>query len=1570
MSNDKWDKIYVYNHGSINKSFKNNSYNYHNKNVIDLKIKEKSDLYTNPLFQNTKDKNEMVNIKKNEVKNGVGEINKDNEFHLKKLYTNQLIELKKIDSYMINSSNKGTTNKIELFPTMKFNDYKIKNNETLDVNNKIDPVYSCSLKKNNVSLDKNSEKCFSTHENLFNDVNFANYSCIVKSNNANILLPDNILCLSGIKNENNSNLNFNNNEKIYNFIKNTNDIKVHKTENNNLRNSIINKDNELFTANSRTKLHKNIETSCNENTNMFLSKNKNDLLSSYFLMDNSTSCCKNYISNETKKENNFNEKYINSIINKESIIHQDDYSEFRRIYNDEQNIEKGNINISKLIHSYKEYQKKKQEENNIENMFKLDNNSKNIYNLKNENKFNKKNKNIDKNNINKYSNIHKYSYDNVKVGNGIIQNEIEKKSCTTTEHSNEILDLQKSERNLFDNSLHKYVSKSSPQDSNNSLFFNKKHDKKKKKKKKKKGYGRSKNNFNDKKKVKNPNDSLKCTLLNDSYMHIINDNDYICENKKNENKKYTHIDKIDNSIYKDKKSNDSVNSFLCKKVLDFLKGNEKIVFNKPNKTITNKVNKDIGSSENMNEEKREIINFDNSKKNKKCGLNNNKYSNDTNLDNNYLSSIYSDNTNITKNTINNDINNNNNNCSNDHIRYNSNFSSSSILTIENFTNQNRNNIFNSMNYKNSERNNSFNMKMLKDSSISKNFINCYKKELKNNKGIYKEMNNNNNNKESELKNYNCSLDNMPFNNNEINFISNEDLSSFDVIYDKNANNVTGFCFNDIIVKDIEEKKMNKLFFEDICVYRLNEENDIYNYKNQPVDLFYDRSLSDIDLTKLEINKKYYKNINEEVKNLIKKEDTYEIEMNVGLVFRKFIPVTMNLSCNYLLIKKNEKNIITCISYSNILGINIVKKNEGRKIFLFKIVYVFKKKKQSEKNVTLLFRTNKIEVYEKIKGKVEPILIKESKNKEYLDIETVYDYIIEKYKKMHILYLRHLLLNVEKILRKFIFKRFFHKLKLKHTYLKKMEDIKRQKSKLIQDIVIKLEFLLRKKLQNYFNSLLINSYERSFINYQVKTNNILFNMLIKEKSAYQEYMEKQSTYLIFNVLYSLYKKKMTSYFNCFINNNRILCKRKNALSYTITHLNSIFLEYDRRIKYFVLSKLRFNYDHISYFSFIMYKLYLKRIILGYLRIRDNRLNVKFLIEKNVYNLIKVITRIIENQKYYAFLKLQKYIFQEKEKTNKIVCDNLIYANNELCNNLDNIAIEKGVNKIECVYKFKIKESLVKYFYKLKGPQINSENFNHCLKYCGIFIFILSKIIQRKIQNVFYFFVLKCYQDNNRSRLIYSMNMLELLLIKKNKRHIIDLLKFYDKYPYLFKYRHLSKIEVFIISIENFIFFCNKKLLLNFLLKLHYLKYQGRVIKAYICIGNIYKFIDIIYRKIQSQVYEPFRLLLQNSKEKNRQMIKEKLNVKKTQLKITNSKILPILSFKNENISSNHLHFKKKYPLFFYNSDISPDCTTIADDKLSLNSNDSISNIFSYAYEDMDQIKRKIYDFNTKIGHVNL
>ncbi|ETW32623.1 hypothetical protein PFTANZ_06657 [Plasmodium falciparum Tanzania (2000708)] len=217
--------------------------------------------------------------------------------------------------------------------------------------------------------------------------------------------------------------------------------------------------------------------------------------------------------------------------------------------------------------------------------------------------------------------------------------------------------------------------------------------------------------------------------------------------------------------------------------------------------------------------------------------------------------------------------------------------------------------------------------------------------------------------------------------NEINFISNNEncLNSYDISCDEKyipneEEQDEELCSNNILVKDIEEKKMcGKLFFEEICVFRINEKNEhghenlrknnhnddthkmyssyenIQNInkqstnpfckkdemeKSQGTNLFYDNYINSVDITKLELNKNCYQHINYEVQNLIKKENSYAAEMNVGLVFRKYIPILINLSCNYLLIKKNEKNVITCISYTNIIDVKIVKKNKRTSRLLY------------------------------------------------------------------------------------------------------------------------------------------------------------------------------------------------------------------------------------------------------------------------------------------------------------------------------------------------------------------------------------------------------------------------------------------------------------------------------------------------------------------------------------------------------------------------------------------------------------------------------------------------------------
>ncbi|SBT75718.1 conserved Plasmodium protein, unknown function [Plasmodium ovale] len=813
---------------------------------------------------------------------------------------------------------------------------------------------------------------------------------------------------------------------------------------------------------------------------------------------------------------------------------------------------------------------------------------------------------------------------------------------------------------------------------------------------------------------------------------------------------------------------------------------------------------------------------------------------------------------------------------------------------------------------------------------------------------------------------------------EVNFISNgeNEISSSDVGSHHGWVNERekDLCMrNDILVRDIEERKMGKLFFEEMCIFRMNEtsggiDTAVGNCSRSgsqsssggregdpPRRFMRDDSIDDLDVAKLELSKNCYEHLSGEVKNLMREEDTYKLEMNVGLIFRKYISISINLSCNYLLIKKNDKNVITCIPYSNIIEIDIVKKSKKKKdTFFFKLVYIFKKKEEkSEKNITLLFRSNIVEVYDKIKSKVEPISSNsENKAKEYLDIETVYSYIVEKYKRVYILYLRHLLQMVEKLYKKYILKNAICKLKNNCDYVNKMEEIKQKKIKMIQNVTDKLQFYVKKIVQNYFNVLIIRSYETSFVNYQMKTNDMLFNLLVKEKSIYQENMERQSYLLLCSTLSNLYKNRMSRYFRCFVHNNTLLSKRKNAFSYTLTHVNSILLQYERRIKCFVISMFRFNYDNITYFSFIMYKIYLRRTFIGYIRLRDHRLSIKMVIDKNVHQLIRVIAKMVDNQKYYAFYKLQKYIFQKRDIQNRQVCDNLMYANSQLCHNLDRVQIEKGIQKMEYVYKFKKKESLVKYFYTLKGPQLNTSNFNHYVKYCTIFSFVLNKILQRKYQNVLFHFILKCFQHNNKSRLTHAVKNMELLIIKKEKENIMHLLKVYDQYPYLFKYRHMTQIEIFTSSIDNFINFCNRKWLLNFLLKLHYLKYQDMFIKAYRCIGHIYNFVRILHRKVQIKVKGPFTLLAQNAHLRISKNVRGKVKAKKTQLKASlaqwqnraQSKVNynkttsspPRLLHKHSHPQTAHASvtspdshsLMRRYPYLFYNSDISPDRATLS------------------------------------------
>ncbi|KEG00444.1 hypothetical protein YYE_04628 [Plasmodium vinckei vinckei] len=822
--------------------------------------------------------------------------------------------------------------------------------------------------------------------------------------------------------------------------------------------------------------------------------------------------------------------------------------------------------------------------------------------------------------------------------------------------------------------------------------------------------------------------------------------------------------------------------------------------------------------------------------------------------------------------------------------------------------------------------------------------------------------------------------------------------------------------NQMIIKDIEEIKKNKLFFEEICVFRMNEytdeseQSDIYNYsdirseffqsedeydkeiKRKPINLFELNSYNDVDISKLELNKNCYEHLNDEVTKLIKEEDTYNLEMNIGLMFKKYINVIMNLSYNYLIIKKNEKNVLTCISYNNIIEIDIIKRNLKKGKITFKLIYVFKKKElKAEKNITLIFKTNEMGAYEKIKEKIGPVsgtgktksshianqksnniikgkssISKVDKKKIYIDAETVYNYIINKYKQVHLLYLSHLLQMTEKKFKRKAIEQGFKILRLNCEYGKEIEEMGKKKIKLITDFTNKLEYYTKRYIQkNYFNILLIKSYETHFINYQKKTNDMLFNVIVKEKSAYEENIGRQSILLLFSALGNLYRSKMSKYFRSFVNNNRSFSKGKNAFSYTLTHINTILMKYETRHKAFVLSRLKFNYNNVSYFSFVMYKTYLKKLFLGYICLRDNRIFIKLVIEKNVIKLVNRISRVVENQKYYAFLKLQKYIYEEKEKINKKICDNLMYTNNELCNSMDKVGMEKGINILEYFYKFKIKENLIKYFYILKGSQVSasiSQN-KYYLKYSAIFVFVLNKIFQRKVQDILFHFVLKCFQTNNRNKLIYSTKNLETLFMQKEKRDAIAMLKFYDKFPYLFKYRNMNKAEIFTACIQNFINTYNRKLLLNFLLKLHFVRHKEKFMKAYNCIGHIYNFTNILSTKFKKTIRFPLMLLLQNARIINNQILVHRLKIKKkTQLK--NSNHTRTFSSAPDPVS-----VMTKYPYLLYNMEMSPEHTFVPDDRHSLPSNNSIADAFPYVYEDMDKIKRKISDFKNRVGNMN-
>ncbi|EDL43268.1 hypothetical protein, conserved [Plasmodium vivax] len=843
----------------------------------------------------------------------------------------------------------------------------------------------------------------------------------------------------------------------------------------------------------------------------------------------------------------------------------------------------------------------------------------------------------------------------------------------------------------------------------------------------------------------------------------------------------------------------------------------------------------------------------------------------------------------------------------------------------------------------------------------------------------------------------------------VNLPSNDEdaLNSFDVTYECSSiamgeDEQQAFSSNDILVRDIEEFKMDKFFFEEIYTYRVNERMDEgassavapssgsgvdrgggtpganpfeRRVGDAPGNFLCDEALRGADLTKLVLHKSCYEHINDEVKNLMREEDEYQVEMNVGLMFRKYIPMVITLACNYLLIKRNEQNIITCIPYGNILNVSIVKRSKKKKDrYLFKLMYIFKKKDHCEKNVTLLFRASNMEVFKQISGKVEPSSKVEptcranpARGREYLTIESVHSYMVEKYKRVYLLYLMHLLQIVDRVCRRHVLRRAFIELKTKCDYEKGVEEGSKQRERALKKLADRLQFYLRKKVQSYFNVLMIRSYETNFVSYQVKTNDLLFNLLVKEKSSYQEIVDRQSVLLLFHVLSNLYKRRMSSYLQLFAQKNRTLSRRKSAVSYSLTRVNSILVNYERRIKGCFFSKLKFHYDYVTNFVFTMFRVYLRRVFLGYIRLRDNRIGKKVSVEKNVFRVVRVISRMVQRQKYYAFLQLQKFFFHQMERKNKIACDNLMYANNELCQHLDKATLEKGIHRAECFYKMKMKEHLLKYFFLLRGPHVGNvvQASTPVLRHCGVFSFVLNKLMQRKVQDWFFLFVLKTYQHNNRSRLLYATNSLEVLLSSKEQSNVMHLLRMNEAYPCLFHYRHLTKIEIFTHSLDRFVTFCNRKWLLNFLLKLHCLKYQERLVKVYRCIDSLYKFVRVVNRQMLARVETPFQLLLLNARVKRGRAVADKFGAaKKTQLKFKYSKATssPLLAPDPRGLCG-------RYPYLFCNSDISPARATLTDDKYSLLS-DSASNVLSYAYEDMDKIKRKIYDFNNRMSNVNL
>lgn len=146
------------------------------------------------------------------------------------------------------------------------------------------------------------------------------------------------------------------------------------------------------------------------------------------------------------------------------------------------------------------------------------------------------------------------------------------------------------------------------------------------------------------------------------------------------------------------------------------------------------------------------------------------------------------------------------------------------------------------------------------------------------------------------------------------------------------------------------------------------------------------------------------------------------------------------------------------------------------------------------------------------------------------------------------------------------------------------------------------------------------------------------------------------------------------------------------------------------------------------------------------------------------------------------------------------------------------------------------------------------------------------------------------------------------------------------------------------------------------------------KTYNGIGSIYKFVHVLDKKLMNTIRESFRVILQNDK-----FLREKMNMKMEQMDMKMEKIdvnmdqmdvkmeqmdvkmeqmdvkmkrmnkkkskqihvnynnkaysssspSPMLRYnKYKDMSSNSASLIKKYPFLIYNSEISPDCTTMA------------------------------------------